>query len=303
MEKDNLIDKWLNESITDSEMETFRRRDDYDELMAILEHAKMFKASEFSNIDNFDSLKSRMEAGKKQPAGPGWVKPLLRIAAVFLVGIGLFYLLFNDETIRIETVGGEIRQIELPDASVVVLNAASELSYDGSRWEKERRIELKGEAFFDVNKGGSFQVVTSSGTVTVLGTEFNVKQRIDHMEVHCFEGSVEVSTAAYKNTLAAGDHFQLLGNRMEVLRSIRSQPGWMEDISSFDRVPLGLVIEELERQYNIKVKFSGDVADSLFTGGFVHGDLNTALQAITRPFNLNYTIEPTDHVIIFPSEE
>ncbi|MGB5237013.1 MAG: FecR domain-containing protein [Flavobacteriaceae bacterium] len=303
MEKDYLIDKWLNEGLTDSEMETFRKRDDYDELVTILENAKLFKASEFSNVDNFDSLKSKMEARKKMPQGISWVKPLLRMAAVLMVGIGLFYLLFEDGITRIETMGGEKMQIELPDASAVVLNAASEISYDKDRWEEERRIELKGEAFFDVKKGSSFQVMTATGTITVLGTEFNVRQRAGHFEVHCFEGSVQVITTAHNNTLAAGDHLQLLGNRMEVLRNVRSQPGWLENTSSFNRVPLGLVIDELERQYNIKVEFSGDGADSLFTGGFVHGDLKVALQAITRPFNLDFNIQSTDTVIIFASEK
>ncbi len=303
MKKDYLIDKWLNEGLTDSEMETFRKRKDYDELMAILEHARMFKASEFSTVDNFNSLKSKIEAKEKMPRGGSWSKPLLRIAAVLLVGIGLFYLLFSDGIVRFETIGGENMQIELPDASAVVLNAASEISYDKDRWADERRIELKGEAFFDVKKGSSFQVVTSTGTITVLGTEFNVRQRAGHFEVYCFEGSVQVITAAYNNTLTAGDHFQLLGNRMEVLRNERSQPGWMEDSSSFNRVPLRLVIEELERQYDIKVEINGDRASSLFTGGFVHGDLNAALQAITRPFDLEFSIQSTDHVIIFPSEK
>ena len=303
MEKDYLIDKWLNEGLTASEMETFRKREDYEDLVAILEHAKMFKASGFSKVDDFESVGSKLEARRNLRSGSTWIKPFLRLAAVLLVGIGLFYLLFNDDIIRIETIAGEKMQIELPDASVVVLNAASEISYDRDRWEDERRIELKGEAFFDVSKGSSFEVVTLAGTVTVLGTEFNVRQRSNHFEVHCFEGRVEVSTKVYKDTLLAGEHFNLLGERLVVGKNQHTKPQWMENISSFQGVPLSLVIGELERQYDIEVKLEGDQADMLFTGGFEHQDLENALKAITQPLNLNFRIESADQVSIFPREK
>ncbi len=302
MEKDHLIDKWLNEGLIASEMETLRKRDDYEELMAILEHADMFKASGFSKVDDFESLKSKLEAKRNLSSGSTWIKPLLRIAAVLLVGIGLFYLLFNDDIIRIETMAGEKKQIELPDASVVVLNAASEISYDRDRWEEERKISLKGEAFFDVSRGSSFEVVSATGSVTVLGTEFNVRQRSNHFQVICFEGRVEVSTEVYKDTLLAGEHFNLLGERLVVGKNTYTKPQWMENISSFQRVPFSLVIEELERQYDIKVKLEGVQADMLFTGGFEHQDLENALKAITQPLNLNFRIESADQVSIYPSE-
>ncbi|MEN8790420.1 MAG: FecR family protein [Flavobacteriaceae bacterium] len=303
MEKDYLIDKWLNEGLNDSEMETFRKREDYEELMAVLEHAEMFKASGFSKVEDFESLKSRFDSRKNLYSGTSWIKPLMRIAAVLLLGIGLFYLVFDNDTIRIETIAGEKKRIELPDASIVVLNAASEISYDKDRWADERMISLKGEAFFDVRKGSSFEVATTTGTVTVLGTEFNVKQRSDHFEVRCFEGKVEVRTAVHRNKLMAGEHFNLLGERLMVGKNSHQKPHWMENISSFQGIPIIMVVEELERQYNIEVELEGVQDSTLFTGGFEHENLENALKAITLPLNLNYRIESADHVSIFPSEK
>ena len=63
------------------------------------------------------------------------------------------------------------------------------------------------------------------------------------------------------------------------------------------------MILELERQYDIQVEISGINKGQLFTGKFVHEDLNLALQAITIPFNLKYNVLDKKHVILSGSSE
>lgn len=302
MEKDYLIDKWLNHQLSEAEMQELQQREDYEELEAIVEHARLFRASSFSEPETYQALRDQISAKVQDNAGQAWFRPFLRIAAVLLVGVGLFYLLFKDNTVTVSTLAGEQKRIELPDASIVMINASSEIQYNPDRWENERLVLLNGEAFFDVEKGSTFRVSSPGGTVSVLGTEFNIRQRKGQFEVDCFEGSVEVISAGHLNVLAAGDHFYLIGDQLDLGKNTAEGPSWMNDQSSFSRVPLSMVIEELERQYGINVGYKGVQADNLFTGVFVHGELEEALSAITRPFNLSYRIDSADQVTIYSRE-
>ena len=302
MEKDYLLDKWLNGELTESEMQDFRQREDYDQIMAITEQAKAFKASNFSEVVDFDEFKTRLQPSDSSRQNSSWTKPLLRIAAVLAVGIGLFYYLYPGGEVKINTLAGEKRTVDLPDASMVVVNALSELRYDPDSWEDNRVLDLEGEAFFDVSKGASFVVNTEQGTITVLGTEFNVKHRAGFFEVKCFEGKVRVMTADHQEVLEAGDNFRLSGKILDLGKNLYQQPQWTNNLSSFQRVPLYEVVAELERQYNIKVVLRDVQPNILFTGAFVHGDLDLALQSVTVPLDLQYESESNNQVSIYPSE-
>ena len=90
------------------------------------------------------------------------------------------------------------------------LNAKSLLAFNKKDWKQEREVELDGEAFFKVAKGSSFNVITKSGTVTVYGTQFNVKQRDNYFEVICYEGLVGVTYNSQETKLKPGDSFLII---------------------------------------------------------------------------------------------
>lgn len=100
-------------------------------------------------------------------------------------------LLPQVETFKTEN--GEIASLTLPDNSQVTLNAGSQVVYSGNRFNTRRKIQLTGEAYFKVTKGNTFSVVTTEGTVTVLGTTFNVRSRDEKLSVFCYTGKVKVS--------------------------------------------------------------------------------------------------------------
>ena len=224
------------------------------------------------------------------------------MAAVLVLGVALFYFLFTDDAVKIETLAGEKRTIELPDASTVTLNALSSLQYDKDAWPDRRELELEGEAFFDVSKGKTFSVNTANGTVTVLGTEFNVKQRGTFFEVSCFEGKVQVDRASDREILTAGELLRYSEGRLVRGRISDDGPSWTKNISSFQNVRLFEVLAELERQYGIKVSTGEVNTDILFTGGFVHDDLENALKSITEPLGLNFVHENSNRVSLYPRE-
>ncbi|WP_299112335.1 FecR family protein [uncultured Winogradskyella sp.] len=297
MTEDNLLKKWLNEELTDAEKQAFSKRDDYALNREIIENAKHFKASKFSKIDDFNDFKNKYHNPIKIKSNK-WIKPLLRIAAILLISFGIYTTFFNNDIIVKRTLASEKTTISLPDLSQVTLNAESEINYDSDLWNSKRSINLKGEAYFKVAKGKTFDVITQSGVVTVVGTEFNVKARDNYFEVICYEGIVKVVSDTITKQLLAGDMYRILNNTFSEDRVNASKPSWTNNRSRFKAVPLKKVIDELERQFNIKVSFKDTDTTRLFTGGFTHNNLKNALSAITQPMNLSFKISSSNQVLI-----
>jgi ferric-dicitrate binding protein FerR (iron transport regulator) len=295
MEKEYLIKKWLTNDLTEEELKSFELLEDHDLHTDIIESAQYFKASHFSNVDEFEKLEERL-LDEIPVRKLNWVRPLMRIASVFVVGFGIYFLFIYNNLTHIQTMASQKTTIELPDNSTVTLNALSEISYSKNKWSSNREVKLDGEAFFKVAKGEVFDVITSEGIVTVVGTQFNVKQRDDYFEVKCYEGVVRVTSKETTKELNVGDTFRMYGNEISYSNTNFQIPQWTKDISDFNSVPFSEVISELERQYNITVTYNIVYEKRLFTGGFVHNNLDNALKSITEPLELTYVIESSNHV-------
>ncbi len=298
MTDDDLLKKWLNNKLTDAEKKAFSKREDYAIDQNIIENAKCFKASEVSKIDDFENFKANYQV-RSSAHRLKWLRPALRIAAVLVIGLAIYFTMFmNESVVEQRTLLAEKTTISLPDLSKVTLNADSEITYNKDSWHEERQIDLKGEAYFKVAKGKTFDVITEKGTITVVGTEFNVKARHSFFEVVCYEGVVKVKSDTIARQLLAGETFKILNGKFSQNRAEETFPQWITNRSSFKSVPLHEVFEELKRQYNIKVTYENTDASRLFTGGFVHGNLENALLAITQPMNLTFEISSSNQVLI-----
>jgi ferric-dicitrate binding protein FerR (iron transport regulator) len=77
-------------------------------------------------------------------------------------------------------------------------------------------------------------------------------------------------------------------------------PGWINKESTFESLPLYLVILELERQFNVSIESSGVDTEQKFTGSFSHMDLSLALKSVLTPFNISF--QQTGNVIVLSSE-
>jgi len=298
MEQDNLIQKWLSGALNDSEKQAFNQLDDARFNEFIIENAKLFKASNTSQIDDFNLFKNRYNSQKIVVKKLNWFNPLLKIASVVVVALGLYFaFLYHPETL-VETLASEKTQVELPDQSMVELNAKSSIAYQSKSWHKNRALKLSGEAYFKVAKGKTFDVTTSQGVVTVVGTQFNVKQRDNYFEVVCFEGIVKVTSNAITRQLLAGDTFKILNGTFSEGKTKAEVPKWTHNMSDFDAFPFGEVLAELERQYNKQITFENIDTNRLFTGSFPHNNLENALIAITQPMQLTYEISPSNSIVI-----
>ncbi|MHA7058162.1 FecR family protein [Aquimarina sp. M1] len=299
MDREYLIKKWLSDELTDTELEAFKKLDDYKMHTKILEGAQYFKASDVSEIEGIDEMYARMyHADKVVSEKTNWYIPLLKITAAIVVLLGVSFFFFSNNAATYKTLASQKLTIELPDASEVILNATSEIVFDEKTWNDKREVNLDGEAFFKVEKGSAFDVITKDGKITVLGTQFNVKNRENYFEVKCFEGLVKVESKEYDHNLPAGSTLRIIDGKITFETVNLNRPQWLSNISSFKSVPFYEVIKEFERQYNVSIMFEDIDTNRLFTGGFVHNDMEDGLKSITLPLDLTYNIDTSDRIIL-----
>jgi ferric-dicitrate binding protein FerR (iron transport regulator) len=287
MKKKDLISKWLNFNLNDEELEAFNELDASSSYHRIDRAAKLFKAPDFDSDASYKRLKTKLGSQKK---APGIYSYISAVAAVLVVAFGLFYILNLSPNTEYVAENSAKTEFLLPDSSEVILNAGSVISYSEKDWSKNRSLKLAGEAYFKVAKGEKFTVQTNQGRVSVLGTQFKVNDRDGYFEVSCYEGLVLVSHQGKEVELSAGYTYKAFGDIIVHEATALSKPSWLDNKSTFISVPFNQVVSELERQFDIEI--SGDATDSatLFTGSFSNEKLETALQAITIPLNLSYSI-------------
>lgn len=184
--------------------------------------------------------------------------------------------------------GGQY-QVILPDGTKVWLNAASSITYPTVFVGNERSVKISGEVYFEVakNKEKPFKVdVDGKSSVEVLGTIFNINSYVDEKSIKTtlLEGSIKVGAGgpyASSVILKPGQQAMIAGGA-----SSDRQPGtapkqaivvssdvdmdqtlaWKNGIFNFNGADLFAVMRQLERWYDIKVRYEGSVSNVIFQG-------------------------------------
>ncbi len=205
------------------------------------------------------------------------------VAAIVLILLIPFVYIRTIETSR-----GEHRNFILPDGSSATLNAESEISYKPLYWNISRTIKMEGEVYFEVEKGKKFEVKSKNGTVKVLGTKFNVLSRGDSYFVSCITGKVEVISGGRvvldkdSRVTKSKDGTLFLEKRDDVVKII----SWRDNMFYFSSAPLSDVLEEISRQYNVKIEYS-NLSDYLYSGNFSkESDVSVVLEIVALPFGI-----------------
>lgn len=188
----------------------------------------------------------------------------------------------DSEFATIYVPAGKQFDVTLADGSLVHMNAESTLKYPVSFSKQSRRVELKGEAFFTVNKTENsdpakglvpFIVDLGEHEVLVHGTRFNVRSynKNGSAKVSLLEGKVSVhshlSAARQDVFLIPGQQAEIHKENIEVKKvDIRRELSWKEGMFDFEGKGLYEVMDELARWYNIDLEYEGEVPDILFFG-------------------------------------
>ena len=201
--------------------------------------------------------------------------------------------------------GGEY-QLKLEDGTNVWLNAETELRFPVAFGDSERRIFLKGEAYFDVTKSKEwpFIVRTCRSSVKVLGTSFNVcSYEEDSLEqVTLEQGGVEVKHHDETYLLHPGEQFELdtTNEEIEVKPvNVKLYTSWIDGMFRFHNMPLDLLTVKLERWYDVHFVFSNEVCKNYrFTGAIRKDvDFNEFIRLIERTTNVKFIINQKDIII------
>jgi transmembrane sensor len=212
----------------------------------------------------------------------------------------------NDPVINtISTPKGGQYQINLPDGTKVWLNAASSLKYPAIFTGKERRVELTGEAYFEVthHKDKPFRVKSTVNGVNqeieVLGTHFNINAYPDEEAVRTtlLEGSVRVSSLQGKTkneVLKPGQQSVLdkASNNIKVAEvDTEEAVAWKSGLFQFNEADLPSITRQLARWYNIDIVFEGKPANDLFHFKISKNLSLTQLLKIFETNGINFKIE------------
>ena len=209
---------------------------------------------------------------------------------IILLGTALF-MRFHERSL--ESGNGEHLTHQLPDGSIVELNSGSNISYHPFWWRFERSLKFEGEAFFMVQKGKSFKVLSTLAETKVLGTSFSIFSRNRDYRVICHTGKVKV-------TSLISDHSALIEPNQEAIleldgkfklnsREVLPEPvHWKAKLFEFTGSPLEEVLEEIERQYDVNISYPDNLS-YYYTGGVdANRDIETSLNLVCKPFKITF---------------
>lgn len=168
--------------------------------------------------------------------------------------------------------------VTLPDGTIVWLNASTSLKFPVAFIGNERRVEVKGEAYFEVAKNAAMPFFVRAGNqeIKVLGTHFNVTAYADDkvIKTTLLEGSVEVSIPALANTesgiitLQPGQQAQL--DKEDALKVVEANPkeaiAWKNGFFMFKNENIESIMLKISRWYDVEIKYETNTELKEFTG-------------------------------------
>jgi len=206
----------------------------------------------------------------------------------------------------ISTPKGGQYQLELPDGSLVWLNASSSIHFPTSFVENERRVNVTGEAYFEVAKNLSkpFIVGVNNSEVQVLGTHFNINSYNDEddMKTTLLEGSVKFVSGANTNILKPGQQSQLAKNGdIKVVSDVDVDKvvAWKNGLFDFENAGIETVMRQLSRWYDVEVEYNGKPDDIFIAEMRRNIKLSDALKALELTGKVRFDIQGKK-IIVMP---
>jgi len=237
-----------------------------------------------------------------------------RVAAVLLLplltALALFLFQYRSSDrlamTTMTTPAGIQSRVELPDGSRVWLNSESEVHFPVSfKGQKERKVKLIGEGFFEVASDRKKPFIVSAGDeldVMVTGTVFNVSayENEPDVSVALVEGGVKIQKGADKNCSVLAEMkpgevacFDKSSEKISVSRENDLEPytAWKEGRFVFINEPFESVLRTMERKYNVKYKIEDPrLLEYRITATFLDETLEEFLRIITLSSPIEYEI-------------
>ncbi|MEP6947895.1 MAG: FecR domain-containing protein [Ginsengibacter sp.] len=192
--------------------------------------------------------------------------------------------------------GSKVVTIKLSDGTQVWLNSESSLRYPASFKGNERKVEITGEAYFEVaHTGMPFVVEKNEMKIKVLGTHFNINTYEDEgiNKVTLLEGSVKVSINNHEDILKPGQQAQIKDD-IKLVNGVDMEEvmAWKNGKFQFgEKADLNLIMMKIARWYDVDVEYEGRIIHQQFGGEMpMNSNLSEVLE-ILRTSGVNFTID------------
>ena len=205
----------------------------------------------------------------------------------------------------LSTARGREFQLVLPDGTKVWLNAASSIRYPTAFNGDERKVEVTGEAYFEIaqNENQPFIVSLNGGSsaVKVLGTRFNVNAYADEkiLRTTLAEGAVLVTTGGQEARLHPGQQAGIRSQQIQLTNvDVAQVIAWKEGLFSFKDVPFDEVMRQLSRWYDIDVVYEEGVPDINFEGELGRDVSLSKILFFLERVGVHYHVEKEKTIVI-----
>lgn len=229
-------------------------------------------------------------------------------AIALLLLVSTFLLTEKASTITLKeysTKYGEIKEITLPDGTLVTLNSNSTLTAFTKIDSTNREVWLTGEAFFNVTKKNDlkFIVHTNDTDIEVLGTSFNVKERKKGTQIVLNEGSVQIKAEGKDGPiLKPGDMAVISAHEKDSIKVTIVKPEhhivWKEKFLLMDDHTVAQIIEELKDLYNLNITVENiELLNKRLSGKISTQNADDLIEDLA--LSLGVSVSKSDSVYIF----
>ncbi len=222
-------------------------------------------------------------------------RKIAAVAAILAVGIFSAYLInqkvVHRDILAIATKTDRGKEVVLSDGSRVWLNHDAQLSYPARFGEKDRKVQLDGEAYFDIAKNPDkpFIIKTNHSEVTVLGTSFNINTNSEITEVSVTTGKVSVKSVYSGESVNLLPEYTATVSKETIHKSITKSPNYMSWKTGkfiFKETPLEEVVRDLNSFYNKQIIVKKKNNGCRFTADFNSANLSDILDILALSCNL-----------------
>jgi transmembrane sensor len=197
----------------------------------------------------------------------------------------------------------------LPDGTKVMLDAASSIKFPVSFTGNERKVEITGQAYFEVvhNAAKPFRVITKSQVIEDIGTKFNINAYDDESVITTtlLEGAVKISEPNAPSSLEQagvmlkpGQQTTLQNNKFTVSDANTDEAfAWKNGYFNLNDEKIKSIMHKLSRWYDIEVEYKGDLPDRVFGGEIPRNAPLSQILKILGDANVHFTVEEKKIII------
>lgn len=197
----------------------------------------------------------------------------------------------------LKTARGQMYPVKLSDGSAVWLNSSSSIRFPVAFTEQERRVEITGEAYFEVahNDKKPFMVSVNGTEIQVVGTVFNINSYNDEgsMRTTLLKGAVKVKKGDKQVMIKPGEQAQVMNDDIKVTKDINTtkEVAWKNGLFYFKNEDLKTIMRQIARWYDVEVVYEGNVSKEGISGKIYRNANLSEVLKLLNVLEVNFKIE------------